>query len=193
MNPQSTNLPDQTKMTDRTTTPRGYFCSAEATANAFKGVEDKAKSRGDLAWERNTAKKDLREANAEKNALSAQLAKELAEAPITLRQLIIATGGHVATMDAYWRWYETHPQTMMVMSRLITGELTHKGKATVRRGKESVEIDAHLTPDGTYYKPWLDGHCPAPYQMMVPINRKNFTLRTDGEFVPILGPRPETR
>ena len=169
-------------------TPRGYYCSSETTDNAFSG-DDKKKSRGDLMFERNTHKKQARELKVERDALIVAYEGEKTKALATLKGLVASTKGHASVKDALWGWYDDNKTCVRVFTEKAGGEKTHKGRASVKRGtgKEAKmeEIDAHLTPEGDYYKPWGEKDEPCYFLKPLAVTRANFTIDNKGDLVPI--------
>lgn len=146
-----------------------------------------AKSKETMAFERNTYKKNYRETCVERDTFR----NSYHNAVQFMKQTAMdchKTTPNDATRVAVWAIYEKYPEHIRVFSRDSTGQKTHKGRAKVMRnvfgGKEEQEIDAHLTPDGDYYKPWNEGDEPSYFLQDLRINPYYFTLTDEGVFKP---------
>lgn len=156
-----------------------------STSNAFKG-DDSVKSRADLIYERNTHRRQasvLRES------------RDMASEAYNTARLNLIKWTEIALRESedkeplkkmLWKYYASYPTVERVFTEKSTGEKTVKGKSTVtRRGGVIKEIDAHLTPDGEYYKPWEEGDKPCYFLKETEVNPENFTIDDKGKLVPI--------
>lgn len=164
---------------------------ADATVGAFR-ADDAGKSRDTILYERNTHRKQAKELRAERDALINRLDAAKDAHRETVMSLHIAIH-NAATEDAVWAYYDKYITCQRVFTRDSTGHKTHQGRATVDRvktieGKRTTvkeEIDAHITEEGRYYKPWAENDKPCYYLKETRICRENFTLTAAGTFIPI--------
>lgn len=157
------------------------------TDNAFKGqVYEPVKSRGDILYERNTARKQLREQKAEREGAEKEKDDEIEYVIGMLQDLIGESKDKEPIKRRLWDYYTKHPRTKNVSTKHTTGEKTHKGRAMVRqKGGGEIEEDAHLLPSGDRYKSWKEGDEPAYFGQHIAVNQENFTMNDKGELVPI--------
>ncbi len=157
------------------------------TEAVFKDrVYEPVKSRGDILYERNTARKQLREQKAERVEAEEQYEAEVEYIITMLTGLIAESKDKAPVKERLWAYYKKHPQTKSVFTKHTTGEKTTKGRATVV-GKDKVEVeeDAHLLPNGKRYKSWKEGDEPCFFMEHYEVSEENFTLNDKGELVPI--------
>lgn len=157
------------------------------TGNAFKGLDkEPVKSRGDILYERNSARKQLREQKEERVVAEKKCEDEVEYMRTMLVGLIAESKDKAPVKERLWDFYVKHPESKSVFTKHTTGEKTHKGRAMVR-GKDKVEVeeDAHLRPNGERYKSWKDGDEPCFFMEHYEVSKENFTLNDKGELVPI--------
>lgn len=148
--------------------------------NAFKSVADCKKSKEDIQYERNTAKKQLGDMTIQRNCLEADLKSEMKSRKEFIISTIIHTKGKFGK-DELWKYYEDHHSNMRVHSKQICGGKTHKGEVQIKGEK----VVAHLTECGVYYKKWEDGDEESYYMKEYHISKENFTIDDNGKLQPI--------
>ena len=159
----------------------------QVSENVFKGKAfEGKKTRGDILYERNTARKQLamktEQVKKEKDAHKECREKMLDMLLKTLRE----TKDKETAKRMVWEYYGMYPQGMRVFTKHTTGEKTRRAEDVEIRTKAGVErVVAHLTADGEYYKRWDEGDEPAFYMKMTPITPDNFTLTDAGVMEPI--------
>jgi hypothetical protein len=158
----------------------------ELTEHVFgsREVEPK-KSRGDVLYERNVARKQLRTAVEERKEAEETMEREVDFVFQMLSDNIKETTDKDTGKKRLWEFYARHPHSKRVFTKHTTGEKTHRATLTiVGRGMPEV-VDAHVLPCGTYYKKWKEGDEPAFFLQDTPINPSNFTISDDGTLMPI--------
>lgn len=85
-----------------------------------------------------------------------------------------------------WAYADINGLFTKVYSQFICGKKTHKGTATRTKNEDGLRVeetyDAHITAEGTPYKPWKDGDVPSFYIKAYPITQEHFYLTENGVF-----------
>ena len=157
--------------------------SLEVTDNAFTGKEGK-KTRGDILYERNTARKQLHEKKEELEEMETQYEGQVKWMYELLVEGIKESTDKPTAISMLWKFYAKHPSSRRVFTKYSTGEVTHRGISVVIKKGQRIEEDAHLTPDGKRYKPWKEGDEPSYFMKSIPITPENFTIQHDGTIEP---------
>ena len=154
------------------------------TSNAFKG-DDSVKSRSDLIYERNTHRRQAKVHREERDDWNKRFNSLHVLTLKMMKETIKTTEDTQCIRKMMWKIYEEVPQQMRVFTRDTTGEKTHKGRSRVHRKSGDVEIDAHITPDGKYYKPWGEKDKPCYFLEFIKITPENFIIDDEGDLVPL--------
>lgn len=154
-------------------------------SNAFK-KDDSIKTTADLIYERNTHRRQASELREERDKWSHHYDVARANMVKWIKSALLESKDKEPIKQMMWKYYEEYPSELRIYTEKSTGEKTHKGVSTVRRtGGVVVEIEAHLTPDGDYYKPWCKDDKPSYFIQPLKVSPDNFTISDKGELVPI--------
>jgi hypothetical protein len=148
--------------------------------HAFKAVCDEVKTKEDIRYERNTARKQLSDMTEQRDNLEIAFTKEMKSRIEFIKQVIITTNGKLGK-DEMWKYYEDHTLYLRIHSKKLCGGKTHKG-IHLLKGKD---IEAHITENGSFYKKWDEKDEPTYYMKQYHINKTNFTIDDTGELHPI--------
>jgi len=158
--------------------------SAEKTG-AFT-ADDSKKTKDDLIYERNTHRKQAKELKQACTSWTDNYEDAVDTAYKTLMDILHETTDKEPVKKALWKHFAKYPREPCVFTEKTTGEKTHKGRRMVRRkGGVMAEIDCHLLPDGSYYKPWGDNDEPAFFMKPTRLCPENFTINDNGAWIPI--------